>query len=409
MRHRLPVTLFVCLGLLALPAGPAGAGPGKGRGPDRRDSHPFPPVVQAKLERAIATAQHGSALPGLAIGVHQPGAGDLELTAGFADVASRTPVTPATHFRIASVTKTFTGTVVLQLVQEHQLALSETIERWFPQLPYAAHITIQDLLAMESGIFDEGGPGSSLVKAATLHRSQAWTPDEIVDFAVQDGSQPPGTPGYSDTNFVMLAAIASAVSHTPYPELLARKILRPLQLRDTSFPTTSLAMPAPAATPYVVGIPDGDASAAEHAVATTFNPSMVGGAGAMISTVGDLERWARALGTGELLSPKLQRLRLQFLGPELATFSGLEPVATGTAYPVSYRLGIAATDGFVGHNGILNGFTSELWFDPSTGASVVALCNCEVFGTDPNYDNLVFAPVLDELFITIAEVLQAQA
>ena len=73
---------------------------------------------------------------------------------------------------------------------------------------------------------------------------------------------------------------------------------------------------------------------------------------------------------GELLSPKLQRLRLRFLGPELTTFSGLEPVATETPYPVSYRLGIAATDGFVGHNGILNGFTSELWFDPATGASV---------------------------------------
>src|SRR6478752_4943828 len=125
---------------------------------------------------------------------------------------------------------------------------------------------------MESGIFDEGGPGSSLVAAAGLHPTESWTPDEIVDFAVHDSSRPPGTPGYSDTNFVILAAIASAVTHTPYPELLARKILRPLQLRDTSFPTTSLEMPAPAATPYAVAIPDGDASSAKDFVATTDNP-----------------------------------------------------------------------------------------------------------------------------------------
>jgi D-alanyl-D-alanine carboxypeptidase len=404
------VIAFACAVVLALvPAGTAVADGHHAHHGHRHRSGPFPPAIAAKLQQAVTVAQQGYAVPGMAVLVDEPGVGHFEVTAGDADIASHTPVTTATHFRIGSVTKTFTATIVLQLVQEHRLSLSEDIDRWFPQLPYAEQITIGELLSMHSGIYDEGGSPSALVTAALHDPSESWTPDQIVAFAIQDGSQPPGTPGYSDTNYVLLAAIASSVTHTPFPELLERRILRPLHLDHTSFPTTSLAMPSPAATPYAVGLPGGHPEHAVTEVATTFNPSMLGGAGAMISTLPDVARWARALGSGELLAPKTERARLQLETiPKVGPFGGLPGVANDTLYPATYGLGIASIDGFLGHNGIVNGFTSDAFYDPATRATVVVLFNSEIFTTAGGAITGT-VPVSDALFTTIAEILQGQA
>jgi D-alanyl-D-alanine carboxypeptidase len=405
MGRRVVVALVVAFALALVPVGTAAA---DGHGRRHDGSRPFPPAIAAKLQAAIQLAQQGYAVPGLAVAVHQPGVGDLRVTAGRADIASNTPVTPATHFRIGSVTKTFTATVILQLVQEHELSLSKDIDQWFPQLPYAEQITIRDLLDMHSGIFDEGGGTSSLTTAANVHPTASWTVDQIVAFAIKDGSQPPGTPGYSDTNYAMLAAIAASVTHTPYPKLLERKILRPLHLDHTSFPTTSMTIPNPAATPYIVGLPNGKPTHPAVEVAKTLNPSVLGGAGAMISTLPDIERWARAFDGDALLSPKMRTVRHQLASlPAVGPFVGLPGFTNGTEFPVTYGLGIAQADNFLGHNGIFGGFTSEAWFDPATGASVVALFNSQVFETVGGQIT-AYIDVPDALFISLAEILQGQ-
>jgi D-alanyl-D-alanine carboxypeptidase len=408
MHRRLVAALVGCLALTLIPAGTAAAeGHGHGEDQGHGSRRPFPAPVAAKLQQALAAARQGYAVPGMAVAVHEPGVGDLHVTAGSADIASKTPITPATHFRIGSVTKTFTATVILQLVQEHRLSLSTDVDRWFPQLPYAERITIRDLLDMHSGIFDEGGGGSSLAVAANAHPTASWTPAQIVAFAIKDGSKPPGvTFSYSDTNYVMLGAIAEAVTHTRFDRLLARRILRPLHLEHTSFPTTSLAMPSPAATAYQVGLPGGNPAHPEVVVAQTLNPSVLAGAGAMISTLPDMERWARALGTGELLTPKLQRLRLDLMASSF-TFGGLPGVANPNSYPAGYGLGIIGVDNFLGHNGIVNGFTSDVWFDPSSGATIVVLFNSEIFVTSKGVATS-FLPISDGLFTTVAEILQGQ-
>ncbi|HEY7135372.1 MAG TPA: serine hydrolase domain-containing protein [Acidimicrobiia bacterium] len=407
MGRRVVVAFVVALALMVVPVGTAAA---DGHGRHHGGPRPFPPQLAAKLQGAIQLAQQGYDAPGIAVAVHQPGVGDLTVTAGHADIASNTPVTPATHFRIGSVTKTFTATVILQLVQEHRLSLSKDIDQWFPQLPYAEQITIRDLLDMHSGIFDEGGGTSSLTTAANANPTASWTIDQIVAFAIEDGSKPPGTPGYSDTNYAMLAAIAAAVTHTPYPKLLERTILHPLHLDHTSFPTTSMTMPSPAATPYVVGLPNGNPANPIVVVAKTLNPSVLGGAGAMISTLPDIERWSRAFGSGELLSPTMRRVRLQLQSlPGVGPFVGLPGFTNGTQYPATYGLGIAEVDNFVGHNGIFGGFTSESWYDPATGASIAILLNSQIFETNAKGTTIIgYLGVPDALFTSLAQILQRQ-
>src|SRR3712207_9190983 len=116
----------------------------------------------------------------------------------------RSTLFPYTTLFRSSVTKTFTATVVLQLVDERRLALDDTLDTWLPQVQFADRITIRNLVNMTSGIFDEGGPGSLLVELAQAQRDRVWTPEEVVDLAVRQGPVgPPGGPfAYSDTNYV---------------------------------------------------------------------------------------------------------------------------------------------------------------------------------------------------------------
>ena len=73
---------------------------------------------------------------------------------GIADLRTAAPITADDHFRIASVSKTFTATVVLQLVDEGRLALDDTLEQYVPGIPNGSEITIRQVLQMTAGIFD---------------------------------------------------------------------------------------------------------------------------------------------------------------------------------------------------------------------------------------------------------------
>jgi D-alanyl-D-alanine carboxypeptidase len=308
-------------------------------------------------------------------------------------------VNRATSFRVASITKTFTATAVLQLVDDGRLALDATIEAWAPRLAYADRITVRDLLGMTSGIPDEGGPGSLLSELAGDDPTRVWAPEEVIDLAVLDevlqGPTPPGSYEYSDANYALLGIIAESVTGQPIDELVRRRILRPLHLRHTSFPASGLDMPSPGATGYGIEFPEGAVSPA-----TVVDASVYGAAGAMISTLGDMERWARALATGALLSPAMQQERLR-LTEDIAEFPPL-PGFGGQPVFGGYGLGILSVDGYLGHNGVVNGFMSELFHDPATGTSIVVLLNGETILTSGDDEELL--PIADALFVTLADV-----
>lgn len=221
-----------------------------------------------------------------------------QVVAGLADKATGQLMRPQDRVHIGSVTKTFVATVVLQLATEGRLSLNDSVQKWLPGVItghgyHPAQITIRQLLQHTSGLRDYASdPRFQTAKAL----AQTWRPQQLVDIALRLGPPVHGWL-YSNTNYILLGMIIQKVTgHSPITEI-RRRILVPLGLHDTSFPLTSMQIPAPYAHGYYGPID----------VTNLVNPSVAWTAGAMISTVDDVARFYRALLTGRLLPPAQQR------------------------------------------------------------------------------------------------------
>jgi D-alanyl-D-alanine carboxypeptidase len=234
--------------------------------------------------------------------------GDVVWTsvAGLAESDVRRPVRAEDRFRIGSVTKTFVATVVLQLVAEGRLALDDTVEQWLPGVvPGRERITVRELLGHRSGLFDY--VDDPRVFAPFAHRpAYVWRPRTLVELAV---SHPPAfAPGeryaYSSTNYLLLELVVEAASGRPLRDHLRSRIFAPLGLRKTSFEPFLVSGPymhghRPPSHQGVVTGPPRDTS--REAASWTW------GAGAIVSTAEDLDRFFSALLGGRLLSAALLR------------------------------------------------------------------------------------------------------
>jgi CubicO group peptidase (beta-lactamase class C family) len=363
-------------------------------------------------------------VPGYVVGVTGGQVWRFERAHGFADVQRKRKMSLNTRFRIGSVSKTFTATVILRLVESGRLHLNDPISIWEPKLPNAKRITIRRLLNMTSGIWDEGGIGpegqvSSLVKQelASCYFPNAnptvcgryWRPQQLVNLAIQDSQNvthgaayPPGVWYYSDTNYNLLALIAQRVTHKPFGDLLRRFVLDPLHLRDTSFPTHSTGG-SRIATGYQL-VTNPTTGLLQYVPQVQPSPSSYFGAGNIVSSLHDLQIWAKALGTGQLLTPGMQRLRLKLVQAGFS-FTGLQGHGLTAGLPIQYGLGIADAGGMLGHNGEVPGFLSDLWYLPRVHGTVIVLLNsitpCGILLSDPY---LITALLGDATSTSLAQV-----
>jgi D-alanyl-D-alanine carboxypeptidase len=197
-----------------------------------------------------------------------------------ATAGARRPA-PDQRFRVGSVTKTFTATIVLQLAAEGRLHLGDRLERYLPGVvPDGEKITIRDLLNHRSGLANITDYVSWLERAS---RSPSTRPIDSLRFAA---SQPLAfAPGslwqYSNTNYIALGLVIEKVTGHTYGEELEQRILGPLRLESTKLPTTRR-------------LPDLDDEGE--------NPHVPWAAGAIVSNVQDLSRFFSALLSGRLLS-----------------------------------------------------------------------------------------------------------
>jgi D-alanyl-D-alanine carboxypeptidase len=156
----------------------------------------------------------------------------------------------------------------------------------------------------------------------------------------------------------------------------------------TSFPTTS-TIPEPATSGSIIELDDNlNVLSAEP---FDSGPSIFWAAGAMISTLDDLETWGRALVEGTLLSPETQRARLTLVpmvGPETppaGTVFGPIPGTPGPTLPARYGLGLFAMGGYIGHNGDIPGYEAVMMFEPQSGTLVVELQNTRLSQEEQGY------------------------
>ncbi|MFJ9777081.1 serine hydrolase domain-containing protein [Kitasatospora sp. NPDC101157] len=232
-------------------------------------------------------------------------------TSGVADLTTRRPVPADGHFRIASVTKAFVATVVLQLVGEGRLSLEDPVERWLPGVVSGngndgRAITVRQLLQHTSGIHDDY-PDHTSAEDFRQHRYDTSTPEQTVARAMshRPDFEPDKEWRYSNTGYVLLGMIIERVTGHPWHAEVRDRIVRPVGLDHTSWPGTSPTLPRPHARTYQAFRAD------EPLVDVTeqVGPGINGEAG-LVSTTADLDRFFRALLGGRLL-PTAQLARMK--------------------------------------------------------------------------------------------------
>jgi CubicO group peptidase (beta-lactamase class C family) len=251
-------------------------------------------------------------------------------------------------FRAGSVTKSFTAVVVLQLVVEQRVRLTDSIERWLPGLlPHGERITVEHLLRHTSGLPEYAEGTFTDADSLLPIRYRTWTPRELVELAVRrlpDPAPQPGPFAYSNTDYILLGMITDRVTGRSYRQEMTARIMQPLGLRHTYLPGPAVQLPRPHAHGYLQVLRDGHPTNVDI---TQLNMTFTGAAGELVSTTADLNRFYAALLAGDLLPPaQLQAMQTGYgMGLEEA------PLACGPAYghgggvPGYSTMSFSSTDG----------------------------------------------------------------
>jgi D-alanyl-D-alanine carboxypeptidase len=351
-RRPLRILVIVTMAVGALLLVPARAGAvARTSGQESTSAAPqrlHPGELRRLLDQLVAAGAPGAAA--LVRQDHQV----TQAARGLADLRSGRRMRPGLNYRAGSLTKPFVATVVLQLVAQGKLSLSDTVERWLPGiLPYGGQVSIRQLLNHSSGIPDNALEPLLQLYLTSDGRSRAWTPRELVALiADQPLEFPPGTAfAYSNTDYVLAGMIVQAATGRTLGQELNRRIIRPLRLGDTFFPVNRPDIPGPNPRGYSLFLEDETSPLLDF---TVYNPSLAWGAGNLISDLRDLTRFFRALLGGRLLPPRLLA--------EMTT-----PVDTPQP-GLGYGLGLVVIETpagrLIGHDGAIPGFLNNIWSTP---------------------------------------------
>lgn len=318
----------------------------------------FPAQTVQQLDDIVRVQMAEKNLPSVLVSVHVPGQGDYVAARGLANLQSGAPRNTEDPFRIASVTKTFTATAIYILADQGKLSTSDPISKWFPTFPQAGQTTINDLLRMRSGIPDYAAPPflSDYFNDPFMDLSE----DEMIAISagrVDQFTPPNQVTSYRNINYILLEQIVTMVSGMSTQDFMQQTIFGPLGMTHTLYPTTQTSLG---------GSNRGysyDAATGQFLDKTLLNPRPAGGAGAIISNLSDLEIYARALGEGTLLKPATQAQRLQSFqfenAPEFVRYAG----------------GMETLGDWVGHNGTIFGFSTEMYYLPAHKATIIVSVN----------------------------------
>ena len=151
---------------------------------------------------------------------------------GFADVENNIKLNDSTKYRIGSITKTFTASLILKAVEENKLLLSQTLDNYFPSIKNAEKITISELLYHRSGVHNFTDNADYLT-----WNTQPKTEQQMVEIIAKGGSdfEPGSKLQYSNSNYILLTYILEKIYDKPYAELLNKKIIKPLHLKNTYY------------------------------------------------------------------------------------------------------------------------------------------------------------------------------
>lgn len=343
---------------------------------DRNAKQMFPPDTVAEIQGKMDDLTAVKLPPGMVLWIDAPEY-RFEGASGFAALMDGTPMPPEGAFRIGSITKMFTATVIVQLAEDGVLTLDDPMALWLPkvadQLPYGDQITLRNLLTHTSGLFSvveheaywadlfsemEIDEDTGAVTLACVQRDPHDTLARYV-YGKNANFEPGARWSYSNTNYTLLGMVIEAAAEVPLAEAYRTRIYEPLGMTSTFL--DCYEEPVIEVVHGYSGIGD------EMTDVTELHESIGWSAGGLVSTASDLIAFARGLFGGAL-----------FDDPEWLV--SMTTPAPGS----SYGLGITLQKEYMGHAGYITGFRSVLNYAPEFDTVVVMLYNNDA--ADPELD-----------------------
>jgi D-alanyl-D-alanine carboxypeptidase len=293
--------------------------------------------LEARADRLIAAG-----VPGVSVALLS-GDQTVLIARGVADLATGEPMTPQHRFRVASMSKSVVASVVLQLVDEGKISLDDRIGDWLPgMLTENTDASIENLLRLESGIFDYAEDERHMAPYFAGDLEYSWSPEGLVALAADHPAMfEPGTKFYySNTNFVLLALIVQKIEADTLANVVRRRITGPLGMNASSMPIDS-EMETPYAHGYMLGLAD------EPLDVSAISASSMFGNGNLVSTARDVALFYGAIARGEVVGPRQ-------LPAMLATHEGVDTHYGMGVWRWDYAFAPCAR--LVGHDGAAPGY-----------------------------------------------------
>lgn len=309
----------------------------------------FRPVADGRMPGAVVAVIHHSK-PLLLKGY------------GMADVEKGVLNSPATIFRIGSVTKSFTSIAVLQLVESGKLKLRDPLSKYLPEFPNGARIRISQLLNHTAGVPD-------FISYGEMQRRP-------LEF------EPGSRINYSNSGYQLLGKVIEKVSGQPWDEYLRDHVFAPAGMKRTGYDKTEEL--AGRATGYLMG-KDGS-----YAPVAAQDARGAAAAGGLYSTAEDLVRWEQALAAGKLLGKETL---------EMATSPGVLSDGRKTRYGMGWMTSTYRGLRETGHGGDITGFNAYFARFPEEKFTVVVLSNTGMRPPGPLHDGGTLAHRIAEIWL----------
>ncbi|GAA6370257.1 serine hydrolase domain-containing protein [Odoribacter splanchnicus] len=301
----------------------------------------------AKLDRYLRLLGDKNKFMG-SVSVFSKGTEIYARSVGFADIDKQIVADAQSEYHIGSISKLFTTVMIFQAIEAGQLSLSSPIDSYFPTIKNAHKITIGHLLSHRSGIHNFTADEQYL-----NWNTQAKTKEQMVEIIARGGSdfEPDSKAQYSNSNFVLLSYILESLYKKPYAEILADRITRPLSLVNTHLGRKTISPEQNECNSYKYFD--------KWRIESVTHPSIPLGAGGIVSTPRDLNKFADALFKGKLISAN-----------SLSTMLALKDNFGMGIFPVPFY----AKRGF-GHSGGIDGFNAMLIYFPEDELSYAITSN----------------------------------
>ncbi len=311
--------------------------------------------MQSQVDQLMS--RYDGAGPGASLLIVRDGKALVRRSYGFANLEDKTPATPQTNYRLASVTKQFTAACILLLAQDGKLKLDDSLRKWLPSLPdVATAMTLRQVLSHTSGLIDYEDVIPSEM-TGQLHDADVL---EILETQNRTYFSPGTGYRYSNSGYALLALIVGKASGQDFATFLKQRIFTPLGMTDT------------------VAYEEGRSTVNHRAFGyseeqgrwprTDQSPtSAVLGDGGIYSSIDDLAKWDAALYDDRLLNAQSRAL-------------AFTPLTDTDDPTVRYAMGWRITEEEIGgstlwHSGETIGFRNVIIRYPEHHFTIVLLTN----------------------------------